>query len=53
MHPDIARRYLALAHDLARGHSKDRSTQVGAYLVHPLTLAERSRVALVELEEVP
>jgi deoxycytidylate deaminase len=43
MHPDIATRYLALARDLAQRHSRDRSTQVGAYLVHPVTLAERAR----------
>lgn len=43
MHPDIATRYLALARDLARRRSRDRSTQVGAYLVHPVTLAERAR----------
>jgi deoxycytidylate deaminase len=43
VHPDIARQYLLLATDLAQTHSKDRSTRVGAYLVHPILLAERSR----------
>lgn len=43
MHPDIARQYLLLAADLAHTHSKDRSTRVGAYLVHPTLFSERSR----------
>jgi dCMP deaminase len=43
MRIDKAKKYLALAHDLAQRHSKDRSTKVGAYLVHPTEFTELTR----------